>query len=326
MTRSYNYVVSGESLLSPVFKKLTNALIKTTPRALPANFITLLANLFCWVALYLSINPSLLEPLNGLVISFLLIIYLLGDHLDGLQAKSTGTSSPLGEFIDHFLDALNLGVVVYIVAITFNVGNLWLLSATLLTTYAAQVGNYYHQFKSGELVRHSIGFTEFVAISALLIIMKELTPHWFEYQLIVGFGLAECFLLTATVVGIFNFVQMLIRITHITYGIWLFVGALCIAACLSVLMFSLLQVVITISLYASWYVAKLLTAHLVDGLERSTGLVTPLVLLLAYFWHSLYPTNTFIIVVAYISFNMLILVYRVIKALKTYWLWSNPKA
>jgi len=324
--RSYNYVVNGESLLSPVFKKLTNALIKITPRALPANFITLLANLFCWVALYLSSNPSLLEQSNGVVISLLLILYLIGDQLDGLQARRTGTSSPLGEFMDHFLDVLNVGVVVYIVAVIFNVDNLWLLSAALLTTYVARVGNYYHQFKSGELVRHSIGFTEFVAFSALLIIMKELTPHWFEYQFIVGFDLVDCFLLAAIIVAIFNFIQMLFRITHITYGIWLFVGALCITACLSVLMFSLLQIVVAISLYASWYVSKLLAAHLVDGLERSTGLVTPLVLLLAYFWHNLYPTNTFIIVVAYISFNMLILVYKVIKTLKSYWFWSNPPA
>ena len=85
-----------------------------------ANYITLLSTSFVICLLVLvfwlpSISPTLAAGLFAL----LLHNYLVGDHLDGMQAKKTQTSSALGEFLDHYLDVYNGAIVFYALSVFF---------------------------------------------------------------------------------------------------------------------------------------------------------------------------------------------------------------
>ncbi len=106
--KQYVYRVRDYSILTPAFKQfILFPLAARFPRWIPANIITIISNLCIYATLGVS---ALLEPfplLRFITLALLVFIYLTGDHLDGLQAKRTGTSSPLGEFVDHYMDAYN---------------------------------------------------------------------------------------------------------------------------------------------------------------------------------------------------------------------------
>src|SRR5688572_31878006 len=120
--RPYQYRCKDYSLVTPLFKKwVITPLIKIVPWVIPANIITLISNGFVYLALYLSLNAELAGNYTPLCISACLLLYLIGDHLDGMQAKRTGTGSALGEFCDHYLDAFNNGIIVYTMLVFFDV-------------------------------------------------------------------------------------------------------------------------------------------------------------------------------------------------------------
>jgi phosphatidylglycerophosphate synthase len=80
-------------------------LFPLVPRWLAANVLTLLSSGSLLTVLGLSIIPNgLSESAVALVFFIALQIYVAGDHLDGMQAVATKTTSPLGDFIDHYCD------------------------------------------------------------------------------------------------------------------------------------------------------------------------------------------------------------------------------
>lgn len=69
-------------------------------------FSAILLN-FTTVAIF---NSDLIGPAGSWVYfscAFGLFFYWCADAIDGKQARATGTSSPLGEVVDHGLDTLN---------------------------------------------------------------------------------------------------------------------------------------------------------------------------------------------------------------------------
>ena len=115
MTESYRYNCVDKSILLPIYKKYyVTAYFRLVPGWLTANMITIISTGF---VVAMAVVAFLFEkaglPLHAMIFAFCLHNYLLGDHLDGMQAKESGTSSPLGEFLDHYLDVYNGAIVLY---------------------------------------------------------------------------------------------------------------------------------------------------------------------------------------------------------------------
>lgn len=91
-------------------------MLRIVPEATSPNLLTFLGNSFSFLvgfALLLGDLPIvgqthravfLLPPVG-------LFLYMALDNAEGLQARRTGTSSPLGEFCDHWLDAFNVFLI-----------------------------------------------------------------------------------------------------------------------------------------------------------------------------------------------------------------------
>jgi phosphatidylglycerophosphate synthase len=116
----YQYRCVDRSVLLPVFKRYYVAFFfRFIPRGLTANLITLISTGCIFSLLVIERLDVGLSPTQwAALIAFMLHAYLVGDHLDGMQAKQTGTSSPLGEFLDHYLDVYN-GAIVFFVLLSF---------------------------------------------------------------------------------------------------------------------------------------------------------------------------------------------------------------
>ena len=115
----YKYNCIDKSILLPYFKKYYVSLFfKVVPFWLTANFITLISTFFIFALLVIALlSENLTTVSNTLAIIFCLHTYIVGDHLDGMQAKHTKTSSPLGEFLDHYLDVFNGAIILYVFVI-----------------------------------------------------------------------------------------------------------------------------------------------------------------------------------------------------------------
>lgn len=102
-------------MLLPILKKLVFApLHKLVPLGIPANFLTLFSVALMWWGFFEFLTTKTLTSQHALLAAVVVWGYVVFDHFDGMQAKATSTSSPLGEILDHYSDVFNGLIVIYL--------------------------------------------------------------------------------------------------------------------------------------------------------------------------------------------------------------------
>ncbi len=323
----YIYQKKGQSLLSPFIHKLViSPLTEAVPWSVPANIVTIVANLFLYMALYFTLDQNMLGRGNFLMIPLMLFLYVTGKKLDGAQARKTYTETPLGEFLSHFLNTFENGILLYILFTVFQVDHILLFVTTLLFGYLSEMAMFYEQFKTGWLVFDRIYSLEKIFLSIVLILVSYIEDiyQFLIVELFSALSLSELFFALLALLALVTFIKTIFRITNLTYGFWLFVILLVIVGFFSAFLYSPLGVVIIVTLYSCLYIGKLIRAHLVDSVERSPGIFTPLFLLIVFFTGDFFDVNTIYIITIYLLANIVLLVIQTSKALKHHWLWVNP--
>ncbi|GMV04557.1 MAG: hypothetical protein AMXMBFR53_08370 [Gemmatimonadota bacterium] len=103
------YVFEDRSVVRPAATRTVfEPLFRLVPAWLTANAITLLGLAATGGMLLLVLFGNRLpDGVTALLCLTALVGYAVADHLDGMQALASGTASPLGEFLDHFSDAVS---------------------------------------------------------------------------------------------------------------------------------------------------------------------------------------------------------------------------
>lgn len=324
--RPYQYRCHDFSLLTPSFKKwIVTPSIRLIPWAVPANIITFVSNAFVYASLYFALNPQLFGKLTPIIISLGFILYLIGDHLDGMQAKRTGTGSALGEFCDHYLDAFNNGIIMYTMLVVFEISHPGVIAGVIVASYWAHMAVFYEQFKTGWLTFEVLGSLEGVLLSALLISLSAIPSvnSLFAYPVFQDFSLVEVFLILSALGAIVTFYKTWKRTPEVKLGFIAFIILVTAVAVLAAFFFSTFQMFVLVTLYASLYIGRIMHGHLIDGIEKSPDYVTPLMLLILFIPGFEYSNYFFIILTAWLSVNIAILTVRTFSVLKVYWVWLN---
>lgn len=324
--RPYQYRCHDFSLLTPPFKRwIVAPLIKLIPWVIPANIITFISNAFVYASLYFALKPQIFGRLTPVIISLGFILYLIGDHLDGMQAKRTGTGSALGEFCDHYLDAFNNGIVMYTMLVFFEVSNPGVVAGVIVVSYWAHLAVFYEQFKTGWLTFEALGSLEGVLLSAILIALSAIPSvnSLFTYHIFQDFSVIEIFLMLSATGAIITFYKTWRRTPDVKLGFIAFIFLITAVAVLSASFLSAFQMFVLITLYASLYIGKIMHGHLIDGVERSPDYLTPSILSLLLIPGFEYSKYLFIILTAWLSVNIAILIIRTFSVLKVYWVWFN---
>src|SRR5687768_11780760 len=103
--RHPTYAFTDRSLVRPLLTRVWFApLFRLVPAWLAANLVTLLSFGSLVAALGLALTAALPPAALALALLSLHLVYVAGDHLDGMQAVASGTTSPLGDFLDHYCD------------------------------------------------------------------------------------------------------------------------------------------------------------------------------------------------------------------------------
>jgi phosphatidylglycerophosphate synthase len=112
----YSYKSVNNSIVNAFYKRYWLPLvIKAVPVRMSANLISIIGNAGAWVA-FLILSGLIVGPMSAAgrerpwifgVCALCLFFYHTMDNLDGMQARRTGSSGPLGEFVDHWFDSFN---------------------------------------------------------------------------------------------------------------------------------------------------------------------------------------------------------------------------
>jgi len=295
------------------------------PWVIPANIITFISNGIVYLSLYMALNPHVFGQATPLLIAAGLILYLVGDHLDGMQAKRTGTGSALGEFCDHYLDAFNNGVVMFTMIAVFGITHKPVIVGVMVVSYWAHMAVFYEQFKTGWLTFEPVGSLEGVLLSALLIALSAFEPinEIFRYTFFEDYSLIEGTMILSSLGAVVTFYKTWRRTPEVKAGFWLFIFLSTIVGILGISFFTGFQLFVLLTLYCSLYIGRLMHGHLIDGVERNTDLLTPLLLLLLYIPGFAYAPYLFGILTTYLLISIAVLIFKTFSILKIYWVWLN---
>ncbi len=183
-SEEYEYKVteksfSQEYLLPFIWRPISRFI----PPKLTPNTITitgfvfmLMSGVFVWLALRET-------PYYFLLAALCLIIYMAGDNLDGIHARKTNQSSPLGEFLDHWLDSISFVVIntccVWVLGLTG-----WILFLYIVAIISAFFATIWEQHHTGVFYSGFLGTNEaLILLGFLYSVLAFCYPHpYFFYQ------------------------------------------------------------------------------------------------------------------------------------------------
>ncbi len=126
--KNYSYKCDNNGLFDKyVMGRVCRIAIRLVPERASANAVSLLGSAFAWLA-FIVLAGFPFGPLSSFaprhpwvfgLLGLFIIAYQTLDSLDGIQARRTGNSGPLGEFVDHWCDSLNAFMIPLGIALAF---------------------------------------------------------------------------------------------------------------------------------------------------------------------------------------------------------------
>ena len=166
----YNYAAQDKSLVDPLLcGKILPKVIEHVPFGLPANIITICSNSCVFIAFLIAMLSTKGITKLWFAIPFLIPAYLFGDCLDGMQARRTKTGSPLGEYLDHFLDCFVNAELIIPVLVCYKIVNPWIVFVILCKAYITQAVAFWERYKNGHMYFGKFSSTEVILTFTVII-------------------------------------------------------------------------------------------------------------------------------------------------------------
>ena len=327
MIPEYHYRVRDNSLITPIFKKwIVTPLFRFVPWWIPANIITIFSNLLMYVALYLALAEYPGRNLRFVLIALLVLGYAIGDHLDGMQAKRTGTSSALGELCDHYLDIFNNGILIYIVCLLFHITNPALVAFFLLAGYLPHAVIFYEQFSTKWLYFEKISSLEAVIILSACILLSTIEPvyQWALASPVGKFTVAEILFILSSSGSFITFVQIIRRTKVTDVGFWTFCVFLTAVACMTITFLPPIAIFYVLTIYSGLYIGNLQRGHLADGKKRIPDVIVPLLITVAFVYEPIRQPVFLWGMYIYLACHTLWIAGNAFRILRKFWVWKNP--
>ena len=333
-TENYSYNCIDKSLLLSYFKNYyVRFYFKFVPRFLTANYITLLSSFLNLIMLFVLVakpNSSLL----AIVAVFCIHGYVVGDHLDGMQAKETKTGSPMGEFLDHYLDVYNGSIVLYVVLELFGNIPVEVFFVLFWLNFLAFGATMMEELETGNLTFGKIGTLEGIAVLIIFLISWAIPPlrKLWECEMIAGYQWYWLIPITIGLGYIFTTMDILFRIRFVPNHYLSFsVTSLTLLYILYYSEVSRLNAWILITLIGGEYIAKVMESYLLRKKSRHPDLYASLLvyvlfgLILLGLIQQPLVRSIMIALSIYLAARVVWIFTRVIIALKMYWHWINRK-
>ncbi|MBU0928590.1 MAG: CDP-alcohol phosphatidyltransferase family protein [Spirochaetes bacterium] len=202
---TYSYASVNDSIVDKVYKYWWRLAFKLVPGRISANLLSMLGNIGSWAALAIliafgaSYGPG--HPWIFALCAFLVFAYHTIDCLDGMQARRIGVSGPLGEFVDHWFDAMNVFFFPLSFVAAFPVVSPSLAAVLILVSGISDWVVLREVVKTGKLHFGAISSEEGITLHMLVLVSIPVLGYDFWASPIAGLGLAPIVVLLALVVA-----------------------------------------------------------------------------------------------------------------------------
>lgn len=330
----YLYDCVDRSFLLPHFKKHYVAqFYRAVPARLTANMITIASAVFMWAMVPLCLlGVARHQALFGGLCALLIHNYLVGDHLDGMHAKATNTSSPLGEFLDHFLDVFNGSLMLWAGVCLLNVQSTAVLPLLLFVYFLCFAATMMEQQETGRLQMGRYGNLESF-VTMILFFLSWTIPAvqlWWHTPLIWGVEPRWLFVGVAIFGFLFTTTEILRRMGRAPrHFIYFVLGSLALALLVPHLTRSGAGAYFLLALFAGDYIGRVLGCHFLAARRPMPDMPTTAaaLTLLPLYRLGLIPAQAGGIILALL---MVVLAARlvtgpgrVIYNLRSHWRWVN---
>jgi len=208
MVKDYSYHVEEKSITqNTLIRVLWNPIVEKIPSSITPNSITVCGAIFVFISGFFVWFAVQGHPWAYLGTALFIFLYMTCDNIDGIHARRTGQSSQLGEFLDHWLDALAMVVINMGIIFSLEINDCFLLMVAISVTlsFFATIWEHYHTgvFYSGRL-----GTNEGLLLIICLYLFLFFVPkaHWVQYQnpttLSIGSAIAYLTLISCTITTI----------------------------------------------------------------------------------------------------------------------------
>lgn len=297
------------------------------PSWLPANLITLGASACMWAVLALELAASAVPP-PLLAVAFVVLfqLFLIYDHADGMHAQRTGTSSPLGEYLDHALDTANGAITILAAFALVSYGNRLLVFSMLWCWHAAFSATMVDEKERGELYFEMIGSLEGGLIFSAFF-LSWLVPSvraWWLAPLVAGIPAYALTVAAGGATTLSTVGKSVRRMGRLPKQFAVFLGSSLLMAVLLALGSQPFWIAVAVLvLYSSDYTARVIGSHVLRHPHPLPDLVAPVVVAAATaapwrpaWWGALLAT--------YLALRAGTGALGVLRPMRSLWCWSNP--
>ena len=146
------FVAEINSSFEPwLIKKICEPVLALMPESVHPNYISLAAHFICWTTATLAYISTAVDGATRLLVfvgaGVTMFGAMMGDCLDGMQARKTNRCSRLGEMMDHWLDAVHVPLVTVGLSFALNLESWQLVLVHITNTmiYNSQLVLYHHK-------------------------------------------------------------------------------------------------------------------------------------------------------------------------------------
>ena len=342
---NYSYSAKNESFLDGlIIPYFVRPLLKVFPYGIPANIITIFSNTLVFLSFLIAMQATRGSYFLWFLIPVFIVTYVIGDCMDGEQARRTKTGSPLGEFLDHFLDTFVTGVLIISIIAAYDVKNPFITYIILFISYVTQATTFWEKFKKHKMHFGKFSSTETILSLALIITLAFFKPirdfvsqnlGSFDFvqnsflsscNAVVNLTVMELVLVVMSVFAIINIVGTLIRSGGASIRYWMY---LVFTAAVTIIMASAdvhyyHLPFLTLSLLNIYYISGLLVAIVMKKNDPYPDFVLPVVLTVLFALKVESPVVS-IVSLVYIFVSVVIRATIFFVQNKKYWVWKNPK-
>ena len=326
----YSYSADDQSLLTPVlYKFFVNPLVKILPYRVPANFITFSSFLCIIIAFCIAAHGYYVGKYEhwGLI-PLLVLIYLIGDCADGMQARKTGTGSALGEYFDHFLDCFVTGLLMGILMISFKVTKPAIITMGFFNLYAGQIGSFWERYKRRVMCFGKLSSSEGIVAIGLTSWLMSIPSIHTAADTVLFFNITggEALIITIMTGTAVTAIHAIIRshaisprlIAHLILSF-----AVTYTAAYLFGKNNMVYITGVISFYNVFFLASLLAATNLGSRECLPDIIIPLSFVL-FFLIPNYASLIQHLQIAYLVIRVAIKFISFVRINRQYWYWINP--
>lgn len=302
------------------------------PGWLAANIVTLMSTGALASVLLASWGADRIGPVACALVQLVAMqLYVAGDHLDGMQAVASGTTSPLGDFLDHHCDLWAGCVLCYGFWRLIGATPAWLLPALIGLMIVGFAITYVERAE-----RKALHFTAWGTLEAMAIVtafylswcvapvrawwMRPLAGDVPRTMLIAGLGMCMA-------IGVIVVIAR--RLTRVPVPLFVFVATIVAlaGACFGRLGLTPIVAWLVVVLAGAEFVARVMRAHTTPDAVTWPDPVAALGALLLW----TVPVGSGVtdgavaIVLAWLGVKYVVTLTRIVRGWRHHWVWVNAR-